>query len=170
MESYWPLSAFIDYITTVPFGPCAPGDLVRLMSGGYGHYDNEYVYRFKRIKPVPQIAFEERHPGAFQPEKYFLDFLSPAHPLPTLDPWPFDEDPESAVYVQPDILRKKAPVLMAKREEGSWEFLSNEKTSELTRVRFGDVASLDKSLARLGKLLPGSSARRASSSAEWKTT
>ncbi|MBK7207069.1 MAG: hypothetical protein IPH91_02145 [Elusimicrobia bacterium] len=167
MKSYWPLSALIDYISAVPFGPCASGARVRIISGGYGHYDDEYVYKFKRISPSPQVTFEERHSGAFQPEKYFLDFLSPVTSLPTIDPWPFAENSESAVFVQSEILFKKAPLLIAKHSPQGWEFLSDEQSTDLIQMRFGDIASLDKTLSRLSNIKSGSIVRRPSLSAGW---
>ncbi len=111
VKSYWPLSAFVDYITEVPFGPCAAGARVRLMSGGYGHYDNTYSYTFKRIFPTPEILFHETHPGEFQPGLYFLDFLKPVSPLPTIEPWPFLENSEHPVKVEHAILFDKKPIL-----------------------------------------------------------
>jgi len=140
--SHWPLNPFVDYITSVPFGPCAEGSTVRFLPGTtYNLYDGEQYFKFKRVAPLPELTFEETHPDSLDAKLYFSDFLEPLNPVPPIKTWPFKRSITEDVNIEPEILSAgKGIILAERRKDDSWWFSAGKKEAVI-QVPFGDLVS-----------------------------
>ena len=89
-----------------------------------------------------------------------------------LDPWPFDDPPETAVFSLRRILRGESAILLVTHDEddGSWQFLDGEHVFEADAalLALGEVGQLDPSVLILADLPLGWRATRAAPDRPWE--
>lgn len=91
----------------------------------------------------------------------------------TMEVFPFNENPNTAVFTCQHIINKEKPITYVFHDnEGEWQFLCDEShgLGDAKMTSLYNMYKLDNSISQLTNLAYGEQAERANKDSEWKIT